>query len=71
MICRDCESTETRVVASEQRGGLIARRRQCCACGARWTTHEIHEQELSVLQRAAAVLRSLGATFKELTNGTT
>ncbi|MEZ4321381.1 MAG: transcriptional regulator NrdR [Myxococcota bacterium] len=46
MRCPECAHEESRVVDSRTTGDSIRRRRQCVACGARFTTHERLEQRL-------------------------
>lgn len=46
MRCPSCQHDDSRVVDSRTTGDSIRRRRQCAACGARFTTHERLEQRL-------------------------
>ncbi len=58
MRCPGCEHSEHRVVDSRtSRGGkAIRRRRECGACGRRFTTYEVLEQEpLTVLKTSGAI----------------
>jgi transcriptional repressor NrdR len=57
MRCPACASVDDKVVDSRQAddGSTIRRRRQCLACGRRFTTFErIEEVALSVLKRSGA-----------------
>lgn len=58
MRCPQCDSRENRVVDTRtSRGGrAVRRRRECTACGNRFTTYEYVEvQNLQVLKRAGSV----------------
>jgi transcriptional repressor NrdR len=46
MRCPACQHEDSRVVDSRVTGESIRRRRQCSACGHRFTTHERVEQRL-------------------------
>ena len=57
MRCPSCGQTETRVVDSrdQDEGATIRRRRECTACGTRFTTFERSEAaRLTVLKRDGA-----------------
>jgi len=41
LVCPDCGANDTFVVETKPRFGRIYRRRECRACGRRWTTCEI------------------------------
>lgn len=49
MRCPECQHEDTRVVDSRTTGDAIRRRRQCSACGERFTTHERVEQRLPLI----------------------
>lgn len=51
MRCPDCQSDNTRVVDSRTNGDGIRRRRECVACGARFSTMETVEQRLPWVQK--------------------
>ncbi len=54
MRCPYCSGTEDRVVDSRtsQEGRAVRRRRECLACGRRFTTYEyVEERQLRVLKR--------------------
>lgn len=57
MICPTCRCESTSVIDSRPHQDETRRRRQCDACGHRFTTREITEERLDWLRRAAAVLR--------------
>lgn len=46
MRCPECGDLDSRVVDSRPAADAIRRRRECPACGARWTTHERVERRL-------------------------
>lgn len=46
MRCPSCQHEDSRVVDSRTAGDAIRRRRECAACGYRFTTHERVEQRL-------------------------
>lgn len=50
MQCPKCNAFETSVVDSRSTGQTNRRRRQCVACGYRFTTREIIDEELQDLQ---------------------
>jgi transcriptional repressor NrdR len=54
--CAACGHLDSKVVDSRQSddGGAIRRRRECLACGARFTTFERRESSLTVLKRSGA-----------------
>lgn len=54
MLCPSCSATETRVIDSRpaESGLSIRRRRECEACGQRFTTYERLEPQLTVLKRS-------------------
>lgn len=54
MLCPSCGASETRVVDSRpaENGNAIRRRRECEACGQRFTTYERLEPQLMVLKRS-------------------
>lgn len=45
MICRKCNSPNTYVVNSREKGSLRRRRYRCDACGERFTTLESYEKD--------------------------
>jgi transcriptional repressor NrdR len=58
MICPQCSSSDTRVIDSRggKDGQSIRRRRECNACGARFTTvEEIIRDGISVIKRDGSV----------------
>ena len=57
MLCPSCAASDTRVVDSRpaENGTSIRRRRECEACGQRFTTYERLEPQLMVLKRSEAV----------------
>ena len=75
MKCPFCDAVETRVVDSRpaEGGGAVRRRRQCIACGNRFTTYERREAVLVVRKRdgrvepfsAAKVLAGLTAAVAD------
>ena len=53
MICPFCKNDNDKVVDSRVSGSSIRRRRECCACGRRFTTREyIEVQPLTVIKRS-------------------
>ncbi len=42
-LCVSCDSWESKVVDSRKKtdAGWVVRRRECAACGTRWTTYEV------------------------------
>ena len=52
--CPECRSTGTTVVDSrpDYGRGSVVRRRKCQACGCKWTTYEIDEDRLELLEDA-------------------
>ena len=46
MRCAECHHPESRVVDSRTSGDSIRRRRECLACGGRFTTHERIERPI-------------------------
>ena len=53
MICPFCKNDNDMVVDSRVSGSSIRRRRECCACGRRFTTREYVEvQQLTVIKRS-------------------
>ena len=53
MICPFCKNDNDKVVDSRVSGSSIRRRRECCACGRRFTTREYVEvQQLTVIKRS-------------------
>jgi len=46
MKCPECDATGTKVKDSRDTGDLVWRRRECSACGLRFTTHERFERRL-------------------------
>lgn len=57
MLCPTCGSSENRVIDSRpaENGGAIRRRRQCEACGVRFTTYERLEPQFVVLKRSGSL----------------
>lgn len=57
MLCPTCGASENRVIDSRpaENGGAIRRRRQCEACGARFTTYERLEPQFMVMKRSGSV----------------
>lgn len=55
MLCPACGASDTRVIDSRpaENGASIRRRRECEACGNRFTTYERLEPHLMVLKRSA------------------
>ena len=54
MRCPECDATENRVVdtRTSREGRAVRRRRECAACGARFTTYEyVEERPIQVLKR--------------------
>lgn len=49
MRCPECQHDDSRVIDSRTAGDAIRRRRQCSACGERFTTHERVEQRLPLV----------------------
>lgn len=49
MRCRTCGS-DTRVLNSRKREGIIRRRRVCDTCGGRFTTREVRVEDMKRLQ---------------------
>ena len=53
MICPFCKNDNDKVVDSRVSGSSIRRRRECCACGRRFTTRDyIEVQPLTVIKRS-------------------
>lgn len=54
MLCPSCGASDTRVIDSRpaEEGSAIRRRRQCEACGHRFTTYERLEPQLMVRKRS-------------------
>src|SRR5688500_16971647 len=58
MLCPFCAHTEDRVVdsRSSREGRAVRRRRECLACGRRFTTYEyIEERPLQVVKRSEEI----------------
>ena len=57
MLCPACAADATRVVDSRpaENGASIRRRRECEACGHRFTTYERLEPQLTVLKRSGRI----------------
>jgi transcriptional repressor NrdR len=57
MLCPACGASENRVIDSRpaENGGAIRRRRQCEACGIRFTTYERLEPQFMVLKRSGSL----------------
>ena len=57
MLCPTCGASENRVIDSRpaENGGAIRRRRQCEACGVRFTTYERLEPQFMVVKRSGAL----------------
>ncbi len=70
MRCRACHGTDIKVLATTTSSDRITRRRECGACGERWTTHELHEKECSAMTAAGKLMVAIGETIKELKNVT-
>lgn len=52
MICPECHHVDSRVVDSRAAGDTIRRRRECAACGFRFTTYErIERPQLWVIKK--------------------
>ena len=52
MRCPECQQPDSRVIDSRTAGDHVRRRRECQACGQRFTTYERHERPvLWVLKR--------------------
>lgn len=54
--CRTTEVIDSRAKADDARW---RRRRKCAACGYRWTTYEINEEDLARRDADAAVLHKI------------
>jgi len=51
MHCPYCDGTETKVLDSRSSETKIRRRRECIACGKRFTTYEMVERPLLMVQK--------------------
>lgn len=69
MNCPACHSWSTRVLRTVAKGPQVRRSRECSACGERWTTTELHDQELGLLRGALALVESAKSYFKEIGHG--
>ncbi len=49
MNCQQCQDSDTKVLETRANAGSIRRRRQCLACGARFTTQERIELRLPLV----------------------
>ena len=59
MRCPYCGSTEDRVLESRQNttGNVIRRRRECAACGSRFTSYEKTEEKPLMIQKKSGELQ--------------
>lgn len=57
MLCPTCGASANRVIDSRpaENGGAIRRRRQCEACGSRFTTYERLEPQFMVVKRSGTL----------------
>lgn len=69
MTCRACDCAETTVLSTERRGNKVARRRQCNACGERWTTYEVHEADHCAMSAALQLMSTMKTFFQEHQHG--
>ena len=66
MRCPTCDHIEDRVVDSRlSRGGrAIRRRRECIACGQRFTTYELVEKEPLTVRKTSGAIEAYGAALE-------
>lgn len=64
ILCPSCGCGESGVVDTRHRPGRIRRRRECIACGARFTTHEHVVGDRYALRSPATVLSDRSQTFR-------
>lgn len=59
--CPECGKTATRVVESkpDYKRGSVRRRRKCGACGCRWTTYEVDQDRLNLLEDSLKTRRRI------------
>lgn len=69
MICRACHGYTVKVLRTTTNGSEVRRSRECAHCGERWTTTELHDQDVSFLRGAMALVESAKSFFKEIGNG--
>ena len=51
MYCAKCGQGDSKVLESRDTGSSIRRRRECCGCGHRWTTHErVERPNLAIIK---------------------
>lgn len=62
MQCPYCGERDTRVLDSRPAEMKIRRRRECTRCGRRFTTYEIVERPLLMVEKGMAPLRPLTGT---------
>ena len=67
MICPECTSEDTMILETRHNDPEMPRRRRACAsCGHRWTTREIHADELLRFQRLEREMGRLCAAQAKL-----
>lgn len=69
MNCRACDGSSIKVLRTTTVGGEVRRSRECTHCGERWTTTELHDQDVGLLRSAMALVESAKSFFKEIGNG--
>ena len=53
LVCPDCgRVSASRVVSSKPSRDSVKRRRECSECGGRWTTFEVWDDRLALLEGA-------------------
>lgn len=72
MKCPNCGSNAIKVIDTRDAENWIRRRRECCQCGQRWTTHERTADEWAKLQSAIDMVSerrdALVQSIESLTN---
>lgn len=71
MNCQACDSDDIRVLRTTAKPGEIRRARECRDCGEKWTTTELHDQDVGLLRGALALVESAKSFFKEIGHGKT
>lgn len=61
--CPVCGAKKSSVLATRQIFGTVRRRRECMACGVRWTTREITQERYDLLLGYGKTLAQLKATL--------
>lgn len=69
MICRACHGYTVKVLRTTTKDGEVRRARECAHCGEKWTTTEMHDQDVCLLRSAMSLVESAKSFFKEIGHG--